>query len=461
MLRNYSSGRSARLCMVIIGLGVGLAGRSIPAEAAATLDITVGSPTQMGTLQNQNTNRLSVSRTGVVAAWYPTASGTRSRASTDAGLTWGNETSQRPDPGNSSVALADGGVVSVWRFANPPGGTNPPVTSDLESTRILFDDDFYGYSVSTVPVTIPNAVQHTKWADFWPCWEKGKIIQLDNGDLLAPIFGELQGDGGWYRTMLMESTDLGNSWQYKSTVAYSDTDPNPELPGGFCGYCEPSITQLANGQLLAMLRTQGSHLGTYRPMYVAWSDDLGLTWTEPEPTDPHLLNVWPTLVTLDNGVVACVYGRPGVHVAFSTDHGHTWSDIQTFSTMGTPGITGYADMVRAGLNELVLIAGIEGGTYVWPISVDLAGDVDGDGFVGGDDLSIILTNWGSPGMTREQGDLTGDGFIGGDDYSEVLTYWGTGIGLGAVLASVPEPTVLLLLSLASTLFFRRRTPKRV
>ena len=91
----------------------------------------------------------------------------------------------------------------------------------------------------------------------------------------------------------------------------------------------------------------------------------------------------------------------------------------------------------------------------------LPGDVDGDGFVGGDDLTIVLSNWGLDGQTREQGDLTGDGFIGGDDYSEVLTYWGTGIGLGAVLASVPEPTVLLLLSLASTLFFRRRTPKRV
>ena len=370
-------------------------------------------------------------------------------------------------PGAYSVGLAEGGVVAMTGQATPVGGGNPPVTSDLESTRILYADDFMSYSTSTVPVTLPNAVMHTVWANFWPVFDKGKIVQLDNGDLLGTMYGELEGDGGWYRAMLLQSTDQGQSWQYRSTIAYSATDPDPELPGGFCGFCEPSITLLANGQLLAMLRTQGSHLGPdYRPMYVSWSDDLGLTWTEPEPTelDLPLLNVWPTLQTLDNGVVVCAYGRPGVHVAFSKDHGHTWSAIEDFSdlpTTGMPGgITGYVDMVQVDPNELLMIAGIEGGVHVWPIRVDLAGDVDGDGFIGGDDLTIILTNWGQSVTGREQGDLNGDGFIGGDDYTEVLTYWGTGVGLGAVLASVPEPTVLLLLSLAVVTILGRRVPRR-
>jgi len=51
-------------------------------------------------------------------------------------------------------------------------------------------------------------------------------------------------------------------------------------------------------------------------------------------------------------------------------------------------------------------------------------DVDLDGFVGGDDLSIIMTNWGIGGATRQQGDTDGDGFVGGTDYSNVLTHWG-------------------------------------
>ena len=431
MQRNYTSARIARLCMVIVGLGVVLAGRSMPAGAAPTLDITVGSPTQLST-QQYSQGRLAVSRTGVVKIE-------------------GIEI--------MSVGLAEGGVVAMGIWSAPAGGGEPPATDYLESTRQFWSDDFSQVSTSTSTIFLPNAARQDRWGGgFWPIWDKGKMIQLDNGDLLANMYGDLLGDTQ-YRTMLMHSTDQGQSWQYRSTVAYSATDPNPELPGQYVGYCESSITLLANGQLLAMMRTQGSAFPPYRPMYVAWSDDLGLTWTEPEPTSPHLLNVSPTALTLDNGVVAVAYGRPGIHVAFSTDNGHSWSDIETFSTMGTE-ILGYADMVKVGPNELLMMAGIEGGTYTWPIRVDLAGDVNGDGFIGGDDLTVILENWGQSVTGREEGDLNGDLFVGGDDYSEVLTHWGTGVGLGAVLASVPEPTVLLLLSFAWAAVLSRRMPKR-
>ena len=85
----------------------------------------------------------------------------------------------------------------------------------------------------------------------------------------------------------------------------------------------------------------------------------------------------------------------------------------------------------------------------------LPGDVDGDGFVGGDDLTIVLSNWGLDGQTREQGDLTGDGFIGGDDYSEVLSYWGT--GTQAQVTAVPEPATLALLVFGGLILLKRRT----
>ena len=86
---------------------------------------------------------------------------------------------------------------------------------------------------------------------------------------------------------------------------------------------------------------------------------------------------------------------------------------------------------------------------------DLPGDVNGDGWVGGDDLSIILTNWGLSGQSREQGDLTGEGFIGGDDYSEVLTYWGTGTPPDSLVTSIPEPATLALLLLGALAMLRR------
>lgn len=99
----------------------------------------------------------------------------------------------------------------------------------------------------------------------------------------------------------------------------------------------------------------------------------------------------------------------------------------------------------------------------------LLGDVTGDDFVGGDDLSVILTNWGLSGQTREQGDLTGEGFVGGDDYSEVLDHWGTGIppesgvlgeppvGMYDPMVGVPEPlTAWLVLAGAAGLLLRRK-----
>ena len=82
------------------------------------------------------------------------------------------------------------------------------------------------------------------------------------------------------------------------------------------------------------------------------------------------------------------------------------------------------------------------------------GDVDDDNFVGGADLTTILTNWGNSGVTWSEGDVdpyndgitTGDNFIGGGDYTAVLTAWGTSYGPGAI----PEPASLSLLMVALT-----------
>ena len=88
-------------------------------------------------------------------------------------------------------------------------------------------------------------------------------------------------------------------------------------------------------------------------MYSCWSNDLGKTWTRPEPTRPYLMNIYPTLAVLDNGVVACQYGRPGFYVAFSLDNGHTWQDPITFSDLPHPASHGMYDMVKVGPNKLV------------------------------------------------------------------------------------------------------------
>ena len=224
--------------------------------------------------------------------------------------------------------------------------------------------------ITTSAVSIPQAALNVRWAKFWPYFHKGKIVQLPNGDLLTTLYGNFKGDAQ-YRTMIVRSTDSGQTWQFHATAAYEPEDPHPYLVGAYCGYCEPSLTLLSDGQLLCTMRTQGAQFaGEYRPMYSCWSKDLGKTWTRPVPTKPYLMNIYPTLAALDNGVVACQYGRPGFYVVFSLDNGHTWQDRITFSDLPHPASHGMYDMVKVGPNKLVAVGnkGVVG--KVWPITVE-------------------------------------------------------------------------------------------
>ena len=187
---------------------------------------------------------------------------------------------------------------------------------------------------------------------------------------MATMFGNLVGDEQ-YRTMIVRSSDSGKTWDYHDTVAYDPNDPDPGLVGGYCGYCEPSLALLPDGHFLCIMRTQGAQFnGEYRTLYVSWSDAQGKNWSKPVPTEPHLMNISPTLQVLDNGVVACQYGRPGFHVAFSLDNGHTWQDRISFSDLPEPIITGQFDMVKVGPNRLVAVGSDAEGTKVWPVTVE-------------------------------------------------------------------------------------------
>jgi len=63
----------------------------------------------------------------------------------------------------------------------------------------------------------------------------------------------------------------------------------------------------------------------HRYTMLARSADNGLTWSPPEPVASS--SVTPHLIKLGNGVVALVFGRPGVHVQFSTDGCRSWHTL--------------------------------------------------------------------------------------------------------------------------------------
>ena len=89
---------------------------------------------------------------------------------------------------------------------------------------------------------------------------------------------------------------------------------------------------------------------------------------------------------------------------------------------------------------------------------DLPGDLNGDGFVGGDDLDIIRSFWGRDVDERDllSGDPSGDGFVGGDDLDIVRANWG--LGTPPAPSAVPEPgsMAVILIGALALLAPRRR-----
>ncbi|MEW6750880.1 MAG: sialidase family protein [Candidatus Latescibacterota bacterium] len=143
----------------------------------------------------------------------------------------------------------------------------------------------------------------------------GGLEELEDGSLL--LFGHTRfvGDRS-SRVVVYRSVDRAESFHYWATVAYEEGPSSPLRPIGFN---EPGVVRAADGDLLCFLRT-----AEYEPICLSRSRNDGRTWSPPERVGVD--GILPTPVRLDSGVLALSYGRPGVWVAFSADHGRWWSD---------------------------------------------------------------------------------------------------------------------------------------
>jgi len=140
------------------------------------------------------------------------------------------------------------------------------------------------------------------------------------------------------------------------------------------------------------------------------------------------------------------------------DNGETLSRIQSGLAISDRDINDEITVFFIG-RGLVNSAGIADTAYSFQFTLDpltLPGDLNGDGFVGLDDLDIILQNWNlniPPG--NPLADPTGDNFVGLDDLDIVLQNWNTGTPPPPGLADIPEPGTLCLLSVGGAMLARR------
>lgn len=135
-----------------------------------------------------------------------------------------------------------------------------------------------------------------------------KILELDNGDLLIPLYGTVPGDSA-ARVTVVRSTDGGHTWKRGTEVEIA-YDPDIHFQ-------EPALAKFGNGHLIVMMRTSridGS-------AYVSHSYDNGQTWTVPIKTDMKA-QASDMLVLKQGGLKGMIF--------------HTWGDVSGEFGSGRP-----------------------------------------------------------------------------------------------------------------------------
>ncbi len=261
------------------------------------------------------------------------------RHSEDGGRTWTRLEKAIPRPN----LLSDGTVIGMAYKAFPLEGKD----GVYRASRYVSED-----GGRTVEVPLPSrAIVPRARPALGHGWHVGplfgrSIVELVNGDLIAGMYGWFEGDtepdrhregGTMRRAYICRSSDRGQTWEYLSTVAY-----RPFL--GNEGYSELVIRKLPDGDILALVRTGGNSNPGWQdnPLMMSRSSDAGRTWTPVERTGVE--GVWPELLVMSDGTLACSYGRPGAHIMFSTDNGRTWTDRTSIDAERYSGYTAICEV---------------------------------------------------------------------------------------------------------------------
>ena len=180
------------------------------------------------------------------------------------------------------------------------------------------------------------------------------LIERKDGTIIACVYGRWKGDEEYsmlekyvpemnlYKTRVwvISSKDRGKTWQTLGSPGYW-----PEL--GQEGMGEPGMTELANGDLLMVLRN-----GEWgEPIFQTRSTNGGRSWSKPEALPAT--GVWPTPCLMSNGVLVLAVGRsrpPNYYLWVSPDgRGEKW----TSRTLIAEGGKGYASVVEVAPGQLV------------------------------------------------------------------------------------------------------------
>lgn len=124
--------------------------------------------------------------------------------------------------------------------------------------------------------------------------------------------------GSFHELHCVASTDRGRNWRARGVIV--------GRAGTVFGATEEFSLIRLGDELVCVVRMDHATVhDAHRYTVLARSADNGFTWTTPERVASS--SVTPHLVNLENGVVALVFGRPGVHVQFSNDGCRSWEAL--------------------------------------------------------------------------------------------------------------------------------------
>ena len=159
------------------------------------------------------------------------------------------------------------------------------------------------------------------------------VLELDDGSLLAAMYGNFETDSITptnpqskretkfkLQAFTVRSTDNGGTWRYLSSVAV----PRLEQPDDSEGYNEWTMTRLADGRLLGVIRT-----GHFTPLVAVWSADEGRSWSAPRtPEGLGAAGADPCLLRLHDGRLALAFGEMAQPPA-DVDREQYWREFAT------------------------------------------------------------------------------------------------------------------------------------
>jgi len=228
------------------------------------------------------------------------------------------------------------------------------------------NNSYAGYKASLV-LTDNAGIQRTRVIeaskDMKSLFGFGRMIYTTSGVLLKPVYSISPYNSRIASSWILRSADLGENWQEIQVTV--DTEHN---------FNEHSLLELKNGEIISVIRSidwprDDAELVELGYLWLARSNDGGLSWSEPERTP-----MWGypgTLILLPDGRILCTYGyrRPpyGIRACLSNDGGRTWLIEEEIvlrddalsegpgPTSGQPHDIGYPWTVPLGENNLFTV----------------------------------------------------------------------------------------------------------